>query len=75
MKNQRAVRDIRMGYVIERLKRKCHGDPERFVFSFKTKRGACRDDRDISRHFPRLAGKALGIYYPGFGAAPAAIGQ
>ena len=67
VKNQRSARDIRMGYLVERLKRKCTGDPERFVFWVKTKRGACRDDRDINQHFLRPAAKALGIYYPGFG--------
>ena len=67
VKNQRAVRDIPMGYLVEKLRRKCTGDPERFVFSVKTKYGECRDDRDINRHFLRPAAKALGIYYRGFG--------
>ena len=37
------------------------------MFSVKTKRGECRDDRDINQHFLRPAAKALGIYYHGFG--------
>ena len=67
VKNQRAVRDIPMGYLVESLRRKCTGDPERFVFSVKTKYGECRDDRDINPHFLRPAAKVLGIYFPGFG--------
>ena len=59
VKNQRAVRDIPMGYLVESLRRKCTGDPERFVFSVKTKYGECRDDRDINPHFLRPAAKVL----------------
>ena len=38
-----------------------------FVFSLKTSRGVCRDDRDILQHLLRPAAEKLGLYYPGFG--------
>ncbi len=72
-KNDRSIRDVPMGYLIDDLKRLCHGDPERFVFQIRThgewgeKAFICRDDRDINQHFLRKAAKALGIYFEGFG--------
>jgi integrase len=72
-KNEKAVRDVPMGYLSEDLKRLCHGDLERFVFQIETKpewgrkKGLCRDDRDILQHFLRPAAEALGFHWPGFG--------
>jgi integrase len=72
-KNQKAQRDVPMGYLADDLKALCTGDPERFIFQIKTapewgkKISVCRDDRDIQQHFLRPAAKALGIYWPGFG--------
>ncbi|MGB9454641.1 MAG: tyrosine-type recombinase/integrase [Bryobacteraceae bacterium] len=72
-KNQKARRDVPMGYLVGDLKALCAGDPERFVFQIRTrpewgkKAAVCRDDRDIQQHFLRPAAKALGIYWPGFG--------
>jgi integrase len=72
-KNQKARRDVPMGYLAVDLKALCTGDPERFVFQIETrpewgkKKATCRDDRDIQQHFLRPAAKALDIYWPGFG--------
>lgn len=72
-KNQKARRDVPMGYLSADLKALCAGDPERFVFQIKTapdwgkRESVCRDDRDIHQHFLRPAAVALGVYWPGFG--------
>jgi len=66
-KNAGRTRDIPMGVMVEDLRKRCAGDPERFVFSVMTKYGQSRDDRDINQHFLRPAAKALGIYWAGFG--------
>jgi integrase len=72
-KNEAAIRDVPMGYLVDDLKRIVMGDPERFVFQVKTRpewgrrESACRDDRDIHQHFVRPAAVALGFYWPGFG--------
>lgn len=72
-KNQKARRDVPMGYLSADLKALCVGDPERFVFQIKTapdwgqRESVCRDDRDIHQHFLRPAAVALGVYWPGFG--------
>lgn len=72
-KNDKARRDVPMGYLGPELKRLCKGDPERFVFQIEThpkwgrKTAICRDDRDINQHFLRQAAKDLGFYWKGFG--------
>jgi integrase len=72
-KNQKSIRDIPMGHLAADLKRGLTGDPERFIFVIETapvygtKRGTCRDDRDINQHFLRPAAQELGLYYEGFG--------
>jgi integrase len=72
-KNDKARRDVPMGYLADELKRICKGDPERFVFQVETrpqwgrKIAICRDDRDINQHFLRQAAKDLGFYWQGFG--------
>ena len=72
-KNDRARRDVPMGYLADDLKTLCKGDPERFVFQIEThpawgkKTAICRDDRDLNQHFLRLAAKDLGFYWIGFG--------
>jgi integrase len=43
------------------------GHEDHFVFSVKTSKGVCRDDRDINSLFPAQAARALGIYWTGFG--------
>jgi integrase len=68
-KSQKAIRDVAMGD-LSRLLAERHPGPqntEEFVFSVKTNRGICRDDRDILQHFLRPAAEKLGLYYPGFG--------
>lgn len=72
-KNERAKRDVPMGYLAEDLKRLCKSEPNRFVFQIEThpewgKRIAiCRDDRDLNQHFLRPAAVGLGFYWKGFG--------
>ncbi|HEX3682154.1 MAG TPA: hypothetical protein VHU83_06380 [Bryobacteraceae bacterium] len=79
-KNEKAVRDVPMGYLLPDLKRMCTGDPDAFVFRIKTKpawgtragqrsepKAICRDDRDLNQHFLRPIAKALGFYWKGFG--------
>jgi hypothetical protein len=68
-KSQKAIRDVAMGELARLL---AEGNPgpqsaDDFVFSVKTSRGVCRDDRDILQHFLRPAAEELGLYYPGFG--------
>jgi integrase len=62
-------RKVKMGYLGNLLQCFAPGpqDPEQFVFSIKTKKGVCRDDRDIRRYFLTPIAKALGVYTPGFG--------
>ena len=72
-KSSKGKREIRMGYLVDDLKRVCTGDPKNFVFRIRTtpKWGRevkfCRDDRDLNQHFLRPAAKKLGFYYRGFG--------
>ena len=42
-------------------------DPEEFVFSVKTEKGTCRDDRGIRRYFITPVAKAQNLYSLGFG--------
>lgn len=66
-------RDVPMGDLSERLKKRMTGNPEAFVFHVGTKprwgheRAICRDDRDIHQHFLRPMAQKLGIYWKGFG--------
>src|SRR5262249_12263055 len=68
-KSQKAIRDVAMGELSRLLAERNPGpqSAEEFVFSVKTSRGGCRDDRDILQHFLRPAAEKLGLYYPGFG--------
>ncbi len=69
-KTQKAIRDVPLGILTSSLQFRCPTLPEHdddFVFSIKTRRGSCRDDRDINRHFLRKAAKKLGLYSVGFG--------
>jgi len=75
-KNRAAERRVPMGYLADELKKLCMGDPERFVFEIQIppgkvrpgrKRGICRDDRDLQKHFLRPAAKDVGCYVVGFG--------
>jgi integrase len=43
------------------------GHEDHFVFSVKTSKGICLDDRDIDHYFLRKRASALGIYRTGFG--------
>ena len=68
-KSQKAIRDVPMGELSRLLAERNPGPQaaDDFVFSVKTSRGVCRDDRDILQHFLRPAAEKLGLYYPGFG--------
>jgi integrase len=72
-KNEKARREVPMGYLADDLKAMCKGEPERYVFQIEThpewgkKTGICRDDRDLNQHFLRPAAIALGFYWKGFG--------
>ena len=68
-KSQKVVRDVPMGELSRLLTERNPGPQaaDEFVFSVKTSRGVCRDDRDILQHFLRPAAEKLGLYYPGFG--------
>ena len=68
-KTRKAKRDVPLGDLINHLRSIWPGEghDEDFVFSVKTSRGVCRDDRDINQHFLRKTAKALGLYWPGFG--------
>ena len=68
-KSQKAIRDVPVGELSRFLAERHRGrqGADDFVFSVKTSRGMCRDDRDILQHFLRPAAEKLGLYYPGFG--------
>ena len=68
-KTRKAKRDVPMGQLTERLRAVFPGPghEDDFVFSVKTSKGDCRDDRDINHYFLRKQAKALGIYWTGFG--------
>ena len=68
-KTRKATRDLPLGQLVERLRAiyPGAGHDDDFVFSVRTVRGICRDDRDINQHFLRKAAIALGIYWKGFG--------
>jgi integrase len=72
-KNEKAVRDVPMGYLASDLKLLCRGDPEHFVFQIKTRPrwgkqdSVTRDGCDILQHFLRPAAIALEVYWKGFG--------
>jgi integrase len=66
-------RDVPMGDLADRLRKRLTGNPGAFVFHVETKprwgqqRAICRDDRDIQQHFLRPIAKKLGIHWKGFG--------
>ena len=62
-------RKVKMGFLSGLLQRYAQGthDPEEFVFSVKTEKGTCRDDRGIRRYFITPVAKALNLYSLGFG--------
>ena len=68
-KTRKAKRDVPMGQLTEHLRAVFPGPghEDDFVFSVKTSKGDCRDDRDINHYFLRKQAKALGIYWTGFG--------
>jgi len=68
-KTRKAKRDVPLGELIKNLRAVWPGPghDDDFVFSVKTVRGVCRDDRDINHYFLRKQAKALGIYWIGFG--------
>ena len=77
-KSHSSTRLVPLGHLLDRVKARLTGDPDRFVFFVRTRtsrKGSTRqfegrisrDDRDINQHFLRPAAKALGVYYKGFG--------
>ena len=69
-KTRKAKRDVPLGQLVEHLRAIQPSEPGHdndFVFSVKTTRGICRDDRDINHYFLRKQAKTLGIYWVGFG--------
>ena len=62
-------RKVKMGFLSNLLRRYAPGthDPEDFVFSVKTEKGVCRDDRGIRRYFITPIAKVLNLYSVGFG--------
>jgi integrase len=68
-KSRKAKRDVPLGHLIDPLRNLWPGlgHESGFVFSVKTARGICRDDRDINHYFLRKTAKQLGLYWPGFG--------
>ena len=68
-KTRKAKRDVPLGQLVDHLRSIWPGSGHEgdFVFSVKTSKGVCRDDRDINHYFLRKQAKALGLYYVGFG--------
>jgi len=68
-KTRKAKRDVPMGQLTEHLRAVYPGPghEDDFVFSVKTSKGICRDDRDINHYYLRKQARRLGIYWTGFG--------
>jgi integrase len=66
-KNDRSIRDVPLGHLVDSFRQMKRGTDEEFVFNIHTRRGICRDDRGLNQHFLRPAAKVAGCYYKGFG--------
>ena len=68
-KTRKSIRDVPLGQLVDHLRGIWPeaGHENDFVFSVKTTKGICRDDRDINHYFLLARLKRLGLYWKGLG--------